>query len=81
MSIKHSARSLALMNSDVQNPAPMVEITFPITADMLERIEALREACKPVETTRETMLRAMVQTGIVFWESQTKLQSPHGVKK
>jgi hypothetical protein len=70
MSSKRSARALALMDSPVQDQTPMVEITFEIRTDTLAQIDALCEACKPVEVTREKMLRILVQTGLLYWESE-----------
>jgi hypothetical protein len=50
----------------------MVEVVLEIRADTLAQIDDLRETCKPVEITREKMLRLMVQTGIVYWEANSE---------
>jgi hypothetical protein len=50
----------------------MVEITLEIRADTLARIETLCEECRPVEITREKMLRLMVQTGMIYWEANSE---------
>jgi hypothetical protein len=50
----------------------MVEVALEIRADTLDRIDALCESCKPVEITREKMLRLMVQTGMIYWEANTE---------
>jgi hypothetical protein len=81
MTSKRSPRALALKDSPVHDPASMVEITFEIRADALTRIDALCEACKPVEITRPKMLRIMVQTGILYWESQPESGNSEEVTK
>jgi hypothetical protein len=79
MSSKQTACALALMDTPVQNSVPMVDVTVPIRTDTLEKIDALCEACKPVEMTREQMLRLMVQTGLLYWENQSETDSSEPV--
>jgi len=64
-----SARSLDA------SPAPMVEVTFQISASTLAQIDALCEACKPLEINRDKLLRIMVETGILYWE-HAEAQAP-----
>lgn len=74
MSAEHVARALALMDTRVHglgaSTAPMVDVTFPIRADALAWIDALCNACAPLEMPREKMLRMLVQTGIMYWEPE-----------
>lgn len=70
MATKRSACAIALMDSPVHDQTPMVEINLAIRADTLARVDAFCEACKPGEITREKMLRIMVQTGLLYWESE-----------
>ena len=61
------ASSLALMEDLHSGPA--VEVTLALRPATLARIDTLCEACKPVEMTREKMLQLMVETGVLYWES------------
>jgi len=55
---------------------PMVEVTLPLRAATLARIDEFCKTCKPGEMTRDLALRLMVETGTEFVQRQSPWRRP-----
>ena len=73
MTSESTARTRVQMSMfvrDMTGPnVPMVEVTLPLRAATLARIDEFCKTCKPGEMTRDLALRLMVETGTEFWKA------------
>jgi hypothetical protein len=59
-------------------PEPLVVVAVPLRASTLAQIEALRAQPRPVEASRETLLRALIAIGLAHWTSPPSSETDAG---